>query len=93
MKSICQRIRCIEIQGAINIAIKSLIHLKRFARKKGFGTALMNKFLEIAKKRKATRLELEVHAANKTAMRFYQNIGFRPALLTLHKDVFSEKSD
>ena len=55
-------------------------------RRKGVGTALINKFQdEIAIKFKATDITLYVHVNNTDAIDFYHNLGFYDRLLTMER--------
>jgi ribosomal-protein-alanine N-acetyltransferase len=46
------------------------------ARRKGAGAALLSELFRWAATNEASRVELEVHAGNKTAIEFYEKYGF-----------------
>lgn len=46
-------------------------------KKKGIGTFLMKKLIEIYKKKGITQLKLEVRASNVAALSMYKNLGFK----------------
>ena len=57
-------------------------------RRKGIGTALINKFQnELALKFKATDITLYVHVTNTDAIDFYHNLGFNDRLLTMERKI------
>ena len=57
-------------------------------RRKGIGTALINKFhKDIALKFKATDITLYVHVNNTDAIDFYHNLGFNDRLLTMERKI------
>ncbi len=53
------------------------IALLERARGKGYGGALLNEFMQKAKKRGAEKIFLEVRATNEVALRLYKNFGFK----------------
>jgi GNAT superfamily N-acetyltransferase len=45
-------------------------------RGKGYGTALMNEVMNIAKREKLSRIEFNVYDFNKNAIKFYRKLGY-----------------
>lgn len=54
-----------------------VIAIRDDCKKKGIGTLLMEKLIDVYKKKGITRLKLEVRASNVAALSMYKNLGFK----------------
>ena len=60
-------------------------------RRKGLGSKLMNKFLEVCQKENITKVFLEVSTKNKEAISFYNSFGFETC--NIRKKYYKDGSD
>jgi ribosomal protein S18 acetylase RimI-like enzyme len=59
------------------------LSIKEEQRRKGYGEALMDYAMQVAREQNAQRVTLDVAAFNKGAYAFYQRIGFQPAQIRM----------
>lgn len=59
-----------------SLAYVSLLLVSRDARHQGLGQSMMQSFAEVAQRRGFGRIQLEVSRNNRSAVRFYSNLGF-----------------
>lgn len=70
--------------GKANVMLIDNIQTKEEFRGKGYGTQLINKAINLAKKLKVDSIELVVNKDNKVAKKLYGKAGFTKA----HKDYY-----
>ena len=62
--------------GKANIVLIDDIQVKEEFRKKGFGTKLINKVINLARQLKVDSIELVVNSDNEPAKKLYEKVGF-----------------
>ena len=62
--------------GKANVLLIDSFQVKEEFRKKGYGTKLLNKVIDLARELKVDSVELVVNKDNKIAKRLYKKVGF-----------------
>jgi GNAT superfamily N-acetyltransferase len=70
--------------GMANVMIIDNVQTKKEFQGKGYGTKLINKAIDLAKKNKVDSIELVVNKENKIAKKLYEKTGFKKT----NKDYF-----
>lgn len=77
--------------GAANVMIIDSVMVKKKSRRKGIGTAVMEKALSIARRRNVDSIELVVNSDNETAKRLYKKVGFEKTNKEYYRLILNKK--
>ena len=79
--------RSMYIQGHERTGYISNLYVKKEFRKKGIGKKLTQAVIDWFKTKDATALTLEVYEANKAALDFYHQLGFKNHSVKMVRDI------